>query len=108
VTDDRPMLKIALDMLLLAGLLAVLQGEEPDWANLLVVAVIMTVANFAIGLLLADVLGLLVILPIMIIDGLIVMFFCHLPLRQAAIAVAVLLVYNFAYYYFVPGLFATA
>ncbi len=101
------MLGIALDVFVLAGLVAVLQGDEPEWLKLLFVAFGMAVVNFVIALLLGEFLGLFILVPIVLVDGLILMFFCHLTIKQAAIAVAVLFAYQIVFALLMNYLFAT-
>jgi hypothetical protein len=90
------MIKIGLDMLVLAGMLAILQGEEPEWFSLFFVALGLSIVGFVFSLF-APVLGVFVLVPIVIVDTIVLMFFCHLPIKQALIVSGVLLAYNLAF-----------
>jgi hypothetical protein len=93
------MLRLFLDAaVLMAVLHAILQNDAPDFVHLVLVSLGMAVANFACYVLLVSSIGLLVIAPILIIDGLILMYFCALTIKQAAITLGVLLVYQVTLY----------
>jgi hypothetical protein len=51
-------------------------------------------------------LGFFVLVPIVIADGFILMLFCHLTIKQAGIAVAILLGYQIVLYMVMSKLFA--
>jgi hypothetical protein len=92
------MLKILIDAAVLAGILSVLLGKDaPDFKDLILVSLGMGVANFVCALALMPVIGYLVILPILAIDGLILMYFCSLTPKYATITLGILLVYNVLY-----------
>jgi hypothetical protein len=85
------MLGLLLDAVVLMGILRLLQGDDaPDFIHTLLVSVGLSVVNFVSLLLL----GLFGLIPILIIDGLILMYFCYLPLKQALIALALFMVYK--------------
>lgn len=92
------MLGIILDAAVLLCVIKALQGDDAaDFMHLVIVALGLGVANFVCALALGGVLGLFVLLPIIIIDGLILMFFCSLPIKHAAITLGIFLVYKVAY-----------
>jgi hypothetical protein len=85
------MLGVAVDMLVLAGMMAVLQDREPEWVRILIVAVILAVANLALSLLLGGLLGLFILLPMALVDGVIVFLMCGLTPKQAGLTVGALI-----------------
>lgn len=92
------MLKLFLGCGVLCVVMQMLQGENADdWAHLFFVALGMAVVNFVMALALAF-LGILLLVPIAIVDGLILMIYCSLTIRQTAIALAILFAYNIAFY----------
>lgn len=100
------MLGLLCDTVVLAILVVWLQGDEPDWLRLGLVALGIAVVNLVISLLLASVIGIFVLVPIVIADGFILMLFCHLTIKQAGIAVAILLGYQVVFYLVISKLFA--
>ena len=99
------LMKLILDCGVLCIVMQMLQGENADdWAHLFFVALGMAVANFVLALPLAF-LGIFLLVPIAIVDGLILMFYCSLTLRQTAIALAILFAYNTAFYVALAAIF---
>ncbi len=95
------MLQVLVDAAVLLGVLYMLLGEEaPDFYQVFFVALGMAAVNLVCSLALAPSIGLFVIVPILLIDGLILMYYCHLTIKYAAIALAILLAYNVASYAF--------
>jgi hypothetical protein len=89
------MLKILLDALVLGGIITALRGEDtPDKITLILVALGMAVVNLLCALFLTPFIGFFVILPIVLIDGVILMYFCSLTVKQALITVGILIAYN--------------
>jgi hypothetical protein len=89
------MLKILLDALVLSGIISALRGKDaPEWLTLVLVALGMAIANFVCALLLAPVIGIFVLVPIVLLDGLILMYFCSLTIKQAVITLGILIAYN--------------
>lgn len=76
--------------MLLLVLKLLLGDEAPGFMETLLVALGMAAVNFVCGLLL----GIWGLIPIVLIDGLILMFFCHLAMKQAIIALAIFMVYK--------------
>jgi putative Ca2+/H+ antiporter (TMEM165/GDT1 family) len=92
------MLKLALDVLVLSSLLTMLRGEDkPDLVQLAIIALGIAIANALCVVFLGAILGVLVIVLILVLDGLILMFFCSLTIQQALIALGFLVVYNIVY-----------
>jgi len=95
------MLKLLADAAVLMFMVRLLLGDDaPEFAHIVYVALGMAVANLVIVLVLAGFLGLLVVVPVVIVDTLILMYFCYLDLKYAAITMGALLVYNVAWYGF--------
>ena len=89
------MLKILLDAVVLSGIISTLRGEDtPNWLHLIFVALGMAVANYVCVLLLGPILGFAILVPIVLLDGLILMYFCSLTIKQAIITLGVLIAYN--------------
>lgn len=84
------MIGIALDSLILFGVLQLLQGDAHELYEIVLVAIGMSVANLVIALALGGVIGMFAIVPILIVDALILMIYCRLPITHALIALAVL------------------
>ncbi|MEX2187719.1 MAG: hypothetical protein WD875_13025 [Pirellulales bacterium] len=100
------MLGLVCDTVVLALLVTWLQGGEPEWLKLGLVAFGMAVVNLVIVLLLGGFLGIFVLVPIVIVDGFILMLFCSLTIKQAAVAVAILLAYQLVFQLAITKLFA--
>ena len=100
------LLKIALDMLVLAGITSALRSDELDWMRLFFVALIMSLVNFALGFL-ASTIGLLVIVPIVISNTFVLTLFYYLPMRGALIAAGVLFVYNLSYFFLIAWMYSS-
>ncbi len=100
------MLGLLCDTIVLAVLVGWLQGDEPDWLRLFLVALGIAAVNLVLGLLLGGTLGIYVLVPVVIADGFILMLFCHLTIKQAGIAVAILLGYQVVFYVVMSKLFA--
>jgi len=81
---------IAIDSLILFGLLQLLQGDAHELYEVVLTAIGMSVVNLVIVLALGGVIGIFAIVPMLIVDGLILMFYLRLPIAHAAIALAVL------------------
>jgi hypothetical protein len=89
------MLKILLDAVVLSGIISTLRGEDtPDKFTLIGVALGLALVNGACVFFLAPVIGLFFLAPLVLIDGVILMFFCSLTIKQALITLGVLLAYN--------------
>jgi uncharacterized membrane protein len=89
------MFKILVDTLVLGGIISVVRSEDmPEWLHLIFVALGMAVANLLCAIFLGPLIGFLVILPIVLIDGLILMYFCSLTIKQAIITISALIGYN--------------
>jgi hypothetical protein len=93
------MIGLFLDAVILFGIIYALLGEDaPEFVHILLVALGIAVANVLCSgafYFLLGITGLIVLIPQLIIDGLILMYFCALTLKQSAIAVAALLVCKF-------------
>jgi hypothetical protein len=101
------MLGIFLDAAVLMGILyLLLQDQAPDFLQVLLVSVGMAVANLACALLLGHAIGLFVIIPIVLIDGFILMLYCHLTLQQAAIALALLIAWQIGLHFLLAAMFS--
>ncbi len=89
------MLGILIDAGVLLLVIKAIQGDDaPEFLNILLVAAGMAVANFFVGLLLAPFVGFFALVPVIVVDGLILMYFCHLTLGQAGITLAIFLTYR--------------
>ena len=94
------MLKFFLDVVVLAFLLyIVLRQHTPDLSHIGLVSFGLAVAHFLLLLVLGELLGIFSIIPWLALDLLAFMVFFHLTLKQSLITVAVLIVYNLAFYY---------
>jgi hypothetical protein len=86
--------KVLLDAAILTSIIYSLLGEyAPDFAHVGFVLLGIIVVNAACGFLLAP-MGIFVFLPIVIIDGLILMYFCALTIKHAAITLGIFAVYQ--------------
>jgi len=90
--------KFVLDVGVLSSLLTTLRGEDmPDLVQLVFIAFLIAVVNVLCVLFLGAALGIFILLPILVLDGLILMFFCSLTLKQALFALGFLVVYNIVF-----------
>ena len=86
--------KILLDAGVLTAILYSLLGEyAPDFAHVGFVLLGIMVANAACGILLVP-LGFFVIVPILMVNGLILMYFCSLTIKHAAITLGIFAVWQ--------------
>ena len=93
------MCELVLDFLVVAGTVQIVLGRDaPDLVHLFFVSLGISVANLICLLVLGQFFGLLVLGPILIVDWLILMYFCGLPLKHAGIVLGVLLGYKVAFY----------
>ncbi len=91
----RVMLGLLLDSAALMFVLyLVMQDHLPDFWQIVLLSLGMAVANFVIAIALFSLIGWFVIVPIVLVNGLILMFFCHLTIPQAAMTVGGLVVYQ--------------
>jgi hypothetical protein len=68
-----------------------MQDEAPDFPHVLAVAFGMSVVTYALFYTLSPLIGWFVLIPIAIVDGLVLMFFCHLTIKYAAMALVLIL-----------------
>ena len=93
------MLAIFLDTIVLFGILWwFLQNDMPDFKFVFLIAFGLAIINLLLGLFVAPIIGIFALVPSVILTGLVLMFYCHLPLLQAAIGTAVFLGYQVVLY----------
>ena len=93
------MVKLLLDMLALNVILYIVERDDQiDWAHNALVALGLAVTNFVGAFFLTDKIGLFVLPVIVIVDGLIIMRFCYLTLKQTCMTLVLLIAYNVAFH----------
>ena len=89
------MLGLFLDTIALFSLVWVFQREfTPDFKDMFFVALGLAVAIFVLVLFLESVMGIFVVIPAAVVVGFVLMYFCSLPISQAAIATVGYFVYK--------------
>ena len=86
---------LLLDTVILIAILEVLgQDDGPELPQLVLVCIGVAVANCFWHLLLGWLLGHLIVVPVVVFDGIVLMVFCRLRIRQAAVASALFFVFR--------------
>ena len=74
------MLAIFLDTIVLFGILWwFLQNDMPDFKFVFLIAFGLAIINLLLGLFVAPIIGIYALIPSVILTGLVLMFYCHLP-----------------------------
>jgi hypothetical protein len=85
------MLGVVLDLIIVIGMQAALQGVSDDWRDIIFPVIGITVGNLAIALGLGSTLGLFVLVPMALLTFALLFLLCKMTIRNAAITTAVIL-----------------
>jgi hypothetical protein len=105
------MLGLLLDMVVLAGALRLVLGDEaPDWQHIFFVVLGVVAANFAIGLaaglLLPSAVMMYVLLPVgLLVTGVVFAFAFQLTIKQAAVVLGIFFAYELVFQAMISKLF---
>jgi hypothetical protein len=89
------LLRILFDSVVLSSIIYMLRGEDtPGWLTMIFVVVGMAVGNSICAQFLAPILGILYLVPIVLLDCLILMYFCSLTIKQALVTLGILVAYH--------------
>lgn len=91
------MLGVFLDMVVIVlGKMTLEHDDSPDFREIAIPALIITVCNFAIAFLLGPVIGLFALIPMAVVAVIVLLLMCQMTIRNAAITAAAMIAVRIA------------